>query len=79
LIYTLIEVVATLVLGLLFLFVGFAFIGGNKTYFNTRMPNILTEICTFADLAHPLVHCGSWAKKLADKSKWALFGVYYGM
>jgi len=53
--YVLIEIVASIVLGILFLFIFYLFTGVNKENFNTRMPNLLTEICTYADLAHPLL------------------------
>ena len=43
------------------------------------MPNYLTEICTFADLAHPAIHGTPMIKKLSKNGTkiFPLFIVYY--
>ena len=54
--YTLMDIVIAFALGFVFLFLGYLVTGLDKDHFETRMPNYLTEICTFADLAHPAIH-----------------------
>ena len=56
LVWTLFELVISVVYGVVVIFLTYVFTGMNKANYYTRAANLVTEIASYFDLFEPLLH-----------------------